>query len=154
MLIYFDVFVKDFFVVEIAGDRPPRYGEKTHPPHRRARACPSPCTIAGDRPPRYGVRDLFYHRRARACPSPCCGLSEDREGNPLGCACGIRGGGAIRSARRVRVRRLNFARPHRSPRHRWWHPKPFGSRPRNQPGPPHKPTRPVVARFQSDPTPA
>ena len=31
MLIYFGVFVKDFFWVEIAGDRPPRYGEKTHP---------------------------------------------------------------------------------------------------------------------------
>ena len=68
MLIYFGVFVKDFFVVLffVVG-------------------------IAGDRPPRYGVIDLFYHRRTRACPSPCCGLPEDRGGNPLGCADGIRG---------------------------------------------------------------
>ena len=27
----------------IAGDRPPRYGEKNAPSYRRARACPSPC---------------------------------------------------------------------------------------------------------------
>ncbi len=43
-------------------------------------------TIAGDRPPRYGEKRATY-RRARACPSP----SNDRGGNPLGCACGIRG---------------------------------------------------------------
>ena len=70
-------------------------------------------TFAGDRPPRYGtgrvssrsrgtgpratVSDVFLgsstapHRRARACPSPCCDLPEVRGGNPLGCACGIRG---------------------------------------------------------------
>ena len=32
-----------------------------------------------------------YIRRARACPSPCLAQSNDRGGNPLGCACGIRG---------------------------------------------------------------
>ena len=60
----------------IAGDRPPRYGDRE---------------IAGDRPPRYGIQTGFFYRRARACPSPCCGLSEVRGGNPLGCAYGIRG---------------------------------------------------------------
>ena len=69
-------------------------------------------TLAGDRPPRYGIlgvivgrwenlslarqrsrgtgpalRAFGRYRRARACLSPCC----DRGGNPLGCACGIRG---------------------------------------------------------------
>ena len=92
---------------EIAGDRPPRYDEKTilrsvepktmrpkkRSPHRRARACPSPCPglrsnhpclwavgvfrrdreIAGDRPPRYGEKNASPSRRARACPSPSFG---------------------------------------------------------------------------------
>ena len=36
--------------------------------------------IAGDRPPRYGNRTVSsqngpFPRRARACPSPCCDLS-------------------------------------------------------------------------------
>ena len=31
------------------------------------------------------------HRRARACPSPSSASSNARGGNPLGCACGIRG---------------------------------------------------------------
>ena len=33
--------------MEFAGDRPPRYDEKTPPPHRRARACPSPSFALG-----------------------------------------------------------------------------------------------------------
>ena len=61
------------------------------PLYRRARACPSLCCvnrkIAGDRPPRYGSQNDLAYRRARACPSPC----NEREGNPLGCASGIRG---------------------------------------------------------------
>ena len=42
--------------------------------------------IAGDRPPRYGNRTVSwlkngpFHRRARACPSPYCGLSNARGG--------------------------------------------------------------------------
>ena len=32
-----------FFTGVIARDRPSRYGKKTSPFHRRARACPSPC---------------------------------------------------------------------------------------------------------------
>ena len=47
--------------------------------------------------------DCCFHRRARACPSPCTGRRnglgrrvvfarvDARGGNPLGCACGIRG---------------------------------------------------------------
>ena len=47
----------------IAGDRPPRYGSQNGPFYRRARACPSPCSIAREtssharmhpRAPRYG----------------------------------------------------------------------------------------------------
>ena len=63
----------------LAGDRPPRYGEKNVPFHRRARACPSPChrsegkrpgsafgfragrALAGDRPPRYGKKTPPLH---------------------------------------------------------------------------------------------
>ena len=80
----------------IAGDRPPRDGIRNGLGHRRARACPSPCTdrggnplgcaygnlrgpratrpktIAGACPPRYGIRNGSFYRRARACPSPCC----------------------------------------------------------------------------------
>ena len=138
----------------IAGDRPPRYGEKT-PLHRRARACPSPCSdrggnplgcacgirgppryvtkqahlsvgrgpvprhapLAGDRPPRYGEKTPL-HRRARACPSPC----SDRGGNPLGCACGIRGPpryvtkqDKIRSKIETRRSRLPFRRARACP---------------------------------------
>ena len=33
--------------LNVAGDRPPRYGKKTPPLHRRARACPSPCCDRG-----------------------------------------------------------------------------------------------------------
>ena len=38
-------------------------------------------------------RPPSLHRRARACPSPAFmhAHSNDRGGNPLGCACGIRG---------------------------------------------------------------
>ena len=60
----------------LAGDRPPRYGEKTPLPHRRAwalachtrmragfpRQCSRNLTFAGDRPPRYGKKN--------AIPSP------------------------------------------------------------------------------------
>ena len=77
---------------EIAGDRPPRYEKNgTPPPHRRARACPSPCPGLRGNPPwslvcgrfpqwwrdRGGQaparrwRKAALHRRARACPSPC-----------------------------------------------------------------------------------
>ena len=37
-------------------------------------------TIAGDRPPRYGRRKIPFHRRARACPSPCLAHSNNRGG--------------------------------------------------------------------------
>ena len=47
--------------------------------------------LAGDRPPRYGGKNAAPSRRARACPSPCSGPPDIRGGNPLGCACGIRG---------------------------------------------------------------
>ena len=46
----------------------------------------TPRGIAGDRPPRYGNRTVSsqqngpLHRRARACPSPCLGLSNNRGG--------------------------------------------------------------------------
>ena len=52
----------------LAGDRPPRYGNKNAAPHRRARACPSPGNIArslaGDRPPRYGNRRVSWAKNA------------------------------------------------------------------------------------------
>ena len=32
--------------------------------------------IAGDRPPRYGEKNAAFHRRARACPSPCSVYTE------------------------------------------------------------------------------
>ena len=35
----------------IAGDRPPRYGEKKRAVYRRARACPSPCKDRGGQAP-------------------------------------------------------------------------------------------------------
>ena len=65
----------------IAGDRPPRYGKKTPPLHRRARACPSPCVwlaeritpVGQDRPilTRSGSGDPELQRWARcAAPSP------------------------------------------------------------------------------------
>ena len=34
--------------------------------------------IAGDRPPRYGRRKVPFHRRARACPSPSLPLRKKR----------------------------------------------------------------------------
>ena len=37
-----------FFAGVIAGDRPPRYGEKKRVVYRRARACPSPCLGRGN----------------------------------------------------------------------------------------------------------
>ena len=68
----------------IAGDRPPRYGEKNAlftvgrgpvPRHRRRNL-----TFAGDRPPRYGEKNGTPHRRARACPSPSSAQSNARGG--------------------------------------------------------------------------
>ena len=47
--------------------------------------------FAGACPPRYAEKNAAPSRRARACPSPCCALPNVRGGNPLGCACGIRG---------------------------------------------------------------
>ena len=41
--------------------------------------------------PRATGKNAFPHRRARACPSPGLAQPNDRGGNPLGCACGIRG---------------------------------------------------------------
>ena len=81
----------------IAGDRPPRYGnrtvflaEKRHPltvgRGPVPRHAPVYQTLAGDRPPRYGNRTVSWAkngpppRRARACPSPCCGLPNARGG--------------------------------------------------------------------------
>ena len=45
----------------------------------------APQRSRGTGPRATGKRSV--NRRARACPSPC----NDRGGNPLGCACGIRG---------------------------------------------------------------
>ena len=72
--------------------------------HRRARACPSPCTglssnhpgslscgrfsprsvDRGGQAPALRWRKASLHRRARACPSPCTGLSSNHPGS-LGC---------------------------------------------------------------------
>ena len=49
---------------------------------------PRHATIAGDRPPRYGRKNAAPSRRARACPSPSFAQSNNRGGNPLGCAYG------------------------------------------------------------------
>ena len=44
---------------------------------------PRHAAIAGDRPPRYGNRNGSFLRRARACPSPCPDLVKDRSsGSP------------------------------------------------------------------------
>ena len=51
----------------IAGDRPPRYGEKNASLHRRARACPSPCNDRGGQAPA-----LRYAR-----PPPCRGFPKN-----------------------------------------------------------------------------
>ena len=68
---------RPLLTMEIAGDRPPRYDEKNAVPHRRARACPSPCF--GAPRPRGGQAPALryagpppFHRRALACPSPSC----------------------------------------------------------------------------------
>ena len=60
----------------IAGDRPPRYGNKNGSWHRRAWALgchtriregfPRHAAIAGDRPPRYGNKNGSWHPRAPA----------------------------------------------------------------------------------------
>ena len=54
----------------IAGDRPPRYGEKNASLHVGRGPVPRRAavyrTIAGDRPPRYGENDGFRYRRAWA----------------------------------------------------------------------------------------
>ena len=91
----------------IAGDRPPRYGKRPSPFHRRtwALAChtcmragfPRYAAIAGDRPPRYGKRPSPFHRRARAlgchtrrragfprhAPNATNTKNRDREGSPI-----------------------------------------------------------------------
>ena len=62
----------------------PRHA-KTALPHRRARACPSPCNDRGGNPlgcaygirgPRATGKNGPLHRRARACPSPGSGLTK------------------------------------------------------------------------------
>ena len=55
------------------------------PPHRRARACPSPCfgllnNRGGQAPALRLWRQPSFYRRARACPSPCLAYSNDRGG--------------------------------------------------------------------------
>ena len=45
----------------------------------------------GQAPALRAAKILPLHRRARACPSPVLASSNDCGGNPLGCACGIRG---------------------------------------------------------------
>ena len=49
-------------------------------------------TLARDRPSPYDER-RFFHRSAGACPPRAldCACMHDGEGNPLACACGIRG---------------------------------------------------------------
>ena len=49
--------------------------------------------MARDRPSPYGERRLFSTRSAGACPprSLDCACMHDGEGNPLACACGMRG---------------------------------------------------------------
>ena len=39
---------------------------------------PRHAAIAGDRPPRYGEKNVMSYRRARACPSPCPDLVKNR----------------------------------------------------------------------------
>ena len=65
-----------------AADSPPRYSEKTPPLHVGRGPVPRYAAVyrelARDRPSRYGIGTAI-------------GPSDVREGNPLGCACGIRG---------------------------------------------------------------
>ena len=71
--------------MEFAGDRPPRYGEKTLPLHvgrgpvprhakraiQRSRGKPARMRVWHPRAPALRLsRPLLLHRRARACPSP------------------------------------------------------------------------------------
>ena len=56
-----------------------------------SRGKPARMRVWHPRPPRYGGKNAAPSRRARACPSPCCCLPDIRGGNPLACACGIRG---------------------------------------------------------------
>ena len=53
-------------MMDIAGDRPPRYGRRKSPPFPvgrgpvpRHRSCTRNPTLAGDRPPRYGEKTSF-----------------------------------------------------------------------------------------------
>ncbi len=46
------------------------------PHHRRARACPSPCSDRGGQAPALRARETLQHRRARSCAAPCCPLGE------------------------------------------------------------------------------
>ena len=79
---------------EIAGDRPPHYGEKTPISHRRAWALACHTRLRAGFPRRVSVyrksrgtgpratggENLSLHRRARACPSPCCDRPNTRGG--------------------------------------------------------------------------
>ena len=47
--------------------------------------------MARDRPSPYGEGVAFFYRSAGACPPRLSGRPQPGEGNPLGCACGIRG---------------------------------------------------------------
>ena len=47
--------------------------------------------MARDRPSPYGEGWRFFYRSAGACPPRTLECADDGEGNPLGCACGIRG---------------------------------------------------------------
>ena len=57
--------------MEIAGDRPPRYGKNNAPLTVGRGPVPRHATIAEDRPPRYEKKRSPPYRRARACPSLC-----------------------------------------------------------------------------------
>ena len=86
MLIYFDIFVKDFLEVFILRNRRgrsrgtgPRATVKKKPSlHRRARACPSPGNDRGGQAPALRKPGRFY-RRARDGPAhhPCRAGSPD-----------------------------------------------------------------------------
>ena len=73
-------------MIEIAGDRPPRYGEKNvprvaeqkTPPYRRARACPSPAFRAPDPLPSVGQEHLLLTRSGAGAPELQNGHIETR----------------------------------------------------------------------------
>ena len=55
------------------------------------RDCPVDRSMARDRPSPYDEGVAFFNRSAGACPPRLSGGPQHGEGNPLGCACGIRG---------------------------------------------------------------